>query len=687
MINQRLRPCLLLYICCTLITVNQTLPITSKPIEDTPDHLSLDTFYPLEAQSVRKIPKSIFIAPNASTCPHGQRMGDNGICAPVVANFDGLDFLSQQIQSIITVSGDKDDEFNYDYSDDNEPFQLSLPIDLDQQPDDIPDDSTSIEYQSSLPSSSSSSSASLSPTIDEPRKELNEVIKETSPQIIKSSTTDYEMPLTSPIDLSSSSITVTPTIAAPLPMTTKLTAIETETPAIIELNESPKTIENETTANGGGSGSTTMFIDTTDITTETEGSSIAQEQSVKQTTIELSTVPITTEFVTELTTPSIIESTTPPPPPSSSVVVATETQKIVTEEIPTQITQKLTDELLSMAAAETNSDDMKSITIDVDETTEPIETTLVNDEITIKLDDGGDADDEKSTDLMEQIETSTVTSPSINEENVMIVTPMTITNEKMKTNSPVISTTVINPSSSSSSFTTMESFKTEPLLKVDNETTLNKKLREDLMRHEVKESQIEDIESHNRFVYHHLTPAVDSDVAVELQTRPPTVSTSTTSSSPKPTTEVTTVTTQKSSGLVRFPNESDRIWITPTQKPASVRFPGPSSYRPMMTLSQLVASRTPAPIRHSTVGNSKPSGSKTPFMWLPGNWEIDRSGNKPYLKFWSQMPLIRDPALSYSFGTHPTVRQRENSKSSTVNFSTSPLYQTKRWRTQDDRNS
>uniref|UniRef100_A0AAG5DHF3 Folded gastrulation N-terminal domain-containing protein n=1 Tax=Anopheles atroparvus TaxID=41427 RepID=A0AAG5DHF3_ANOAO len=158
--------------CLLLVTTGSTgLPITSKPLDNNPDHLTWEAAWlsedsrapqPLTGGKSKKItPKSIFITPflnnyNTSACPPDYKVDFNGKCIQVVS-INTADILVTKLQSLFSQHGDNgspggagEDDYDYDY-DSTGPFQVNLPLSIDLAPEppqpQIPQGGPKLTYQ------------------------------------------------------------------------------------------------------------------------------------------------------------------------------------------------------------------------------------------------------------------------------------------------------------------------------------------------------------------------------------------------------------------------------------------------------------------------------------------------------------------------------------------------------------
>lgn len=227
------------------------------------------------------------------------------------------------------------------------------------------------------------------------------------------------------------------------------------------------------------------------------------------------------------------------------------------------------------------------------------------------------------------------------------------------------------------------------LLNIENDSDLNKKLRESIIKHERNEDAIETIDQHNRFVYNRLETSSHRIPTVIMPTTtvmPPTAQPTSTLRNliehlRMISNKYSEAQSQKHSSdrtKVRFPdhNQSGQYSMgingmmnvragsnsidNPKDSQRVVKFPGP------------VSQRNPVPNRNRLIPEElsrKPPDPQPPekqtYSWPPRGWQVDRSistaNTRPVLmRFWNKMPLIRDPSFS-----DVSERTRENSKSPT----------------------
>lgn len=112
----------------------RALPIISKPLENTPDHLVWEALLTVDTHrsddKTRKIPKSIFITPNLneSNCPPDHKLGPDGRCYKTL-KIDPLVILKTQIESLLnkknrTATTEYDEDYDYsEYGESTESIQ------------------------------------------------------------------------------------------------------------------------------------------------------------------------------------------------------------------------------------------------------------------------------------------------------------------------------------------------------------------------------------------------------------------------------------------------------------------------------------------------------------------------------------------------------------------------------------
>lgn len=135
-----------IFLCIHMVTLVSTLPIISKPLEDSPDHLVWEALLTVDTHhsddKTRKIPKSIFITPNLNeskgNCPPDHKLGPDGRCYKTL-KIDPLVILKTQIESLLkknrTATTEYDEDYDYsEYGESTESMssngQYTIPLSL-----------------------------------------------------------------------------------------------------------------------------------------------------------------------------------------------------------------------------------------------------------------------------------------------------------------------------------------------------------------------------------------------------------------------------------------------------------------------------------------------------------------------------------------------------------------------------
>ncbi|XP_058466364.1 uncharacterized protein LOC131439412 [Malaya genurostris] len=633
-------------LCCysCMLAVASGLPITSKPLDNSPDHLTWQAAW-LSGDSrpsgmggkAKKIPKSIFIAPqlngyNGSLCPPDTKIDYNGKCIHVV-NINTADILVTKLQSILGNGGGTPNaggEDDYDYDDDTSgPFQVNLPLSIDlpfEQPlqQSRPVDTfydTTVEDR--LPSSVRAS--------------------------VKQSTVDsVNQQSTFPIQTSKQ-----PTDQTPAETHTDISFLAFESlpngtlSTQLELDGNNGTVVQNIVLTSTSVAPPTVSLDPVyaDFTISTSTNGVA---STDTTSTVLST---TTE---ELSTPTTTETVSLRESGSSMSTGNTDSQA--------------TDSSFSTSTAPPDSDgtdtDLEDLKSELAE-----ESLLLEPNAFATTDVPSDANTEQvgffstgstsKAGRYKPTESSTLPEPTTTKvlihtmppalpqiqstpKPVQIVTPL-----RSKWYSPpgatpppfiVASYTQQDRTTRATPETTTvpQQRSTEtPLLVLVNDTDVDKRNRVSIHRQEMKENLRETMDTNNRFVYHHL-PA------------PSTVATTTADHNYvdqlRKINEIVAENNQRhqQNSRIRFPTRSDDQQTAAATNHNMVRFPGSVSNRVTQH-----ASRLPDIFPKKT--STESTTQRPPFWWLPSGWEVDQTGQKPMLlRFWSRMPLVRDQSLTTS---------------------------------------
>ena len=705
------------YIC--VLSISNALPITSQPLENNADHLAWDAWLmgdsdsqsgvgtqngdanrsgsPYGGKSKKITPKSIFITPNfnnlsSSHCPMGYKVDDRGQCIRIV-NINQDEILVTRLQSLLsqttdnTENGIKEDYYD-DYTDDIEestgPIHFNLPLTFDNDPApyksdeklDNNDDYTQLEPFFGKPPIEQSNSfvneqqITSSSTTEETKynyaqidsgssQNLNNILSTTSHTIhnysmvvkddltlnnttnnhnnteinydIDDDTDFYGIKNISNSTTSNSDSSTIKTIDSLFMADATATSSQSTTPTTTTLladvnedkrdennNNNNETIINQFTddinllvvANSTTNNITNNYDEDLKINDELMNESFIIDGIGNYTNNNATTITAVDDYTDLMITQMTTED-------ESEIMRDYET----TQQMPTDLT-----------VATTLIDDLVTTNTQIEETT--------NEEITIKNDDeelmvsGDDSFDDFTTML------------PIFVEDVA---------EKSKSNQVITSTTpaVYIVTSETSSV------EIHSQLHIENDTELNVKNRETLFKQEQNDKDMENIDSNNRFVYHHL-PAVSSPSTFVVQSS--TVSPISTSLlppklySPSANDQIGIVhrivgqeqqKMQQSNEVskVRFPSTDEEKTVSnPVRnvRPDVVRFPGASTNRLISFQSSTpTTNRLSSTVRRPVVVTT----TKAPFWWLPKGWEVDQNGRKPALiKFWSSQPLIQDPA-------------------------------------------
>lgn len=621
----------LLCCCSCLVALATGLPITSKPLDNNPDHLTWEAAW-LSGDSrgvgtggkAKKItPKSIFIAPqlngfNGSLCPPDMKVDYNGKCIQVV-NINPADIVLTKLQSLLgdgggssNVGGSEDYDYEYDTSG---PFQVNLPLSIDlpaEEPPkraeafydslvDVPALTTTTTGQDQLKQTTFLAETSKRPmdqTVAESQTDISFLAFESLPN----GTLQTQLEMDGNNGTIVQQIVLSSTAAAPATVTTM----------------DATTVDGSTTS----STSTVAAGNTDSVTT-----------SVSTTTEEIST-STTTESITEkLTSESLFATTTQ----TSEQELEGLKAELAAEALLLDTNQSSTTELPStdMSGFETEPDTVSTVSTTVEDRlgstmSDPTESTTPLDTTTMKV-------------LIHTIPSIPTTRRLPSHKPVQIVTPV-----RTKWYSPpgatpppfiVASYTQQERTTRATPETTSEA----PLL-VMNDTEADKKNRDVIHRQEIKDKLRETMDTNNRFVYHHLAAA-----------SPPSSVTPPASTAPdhnyvdqlKKINAIVAENNQRhqqqqhhQNSRIRFPSHHDDQVLAASSGNV-VRFPGSVSNR-------VTSNRLPDIFPKKTPDSTT---QRPPFWWLPSGWEVDQTGQKPMLlRFWSRMPLVRDQSLTTSGG-------------------------------------
>lgn len=442
-----------------------SLPITSKPLEANPEHLTWDTRYQADGQEARKIPKSIFIAPsfNYSTCAPGYTLNplDNK-CYKEKIQLNQQSLLIQQALDAFQTASDKQQNSDvidigsveYDYEDESLSSSLgtyNVPLTLGFGSDLTPAASTSTtnsKLTDTLQSSPFLNSAVVITTNSQTRRTTNDL----------QTTQPMGQSTVAPI------VATTEMVVAKNPSADEINVpIETTTPAIQIPRETYTEIQPATTED--------FFVNTIPTTTNDEedhGGNDALNQQNRLAVAQLAEQMNNAKSTTMSTIESLDE----------------------------ELSKDLQEELLFRDASSPET------------TTFPSTTTF---------EPNIDPANELSTLSAQLFETTTLSDPvnsptstkhvkQTTADRVYVVTPETST---VSMDSVIAATELLNKESG-----------------IESEAT--KRQRQTVLNHEMNEDERVSIDQHNRFVYAHLAssptepPPATSTTTVASRTNPPT---------------------------------------------------------------------------------------------------------------------------------------------------------------------
>uniref|UniRef100_A0A2M4ADT8 Putative mucin-5ac n=1 Tax=Anopheles triannulatus TaxID=58253 RepID=A0A2M4ADT8_9DIPT len=192
---------LLLLLVVVVVPLAAGLPITSKPLDNNPDHLTWEAAWlsednsrapalPIGGKTKKITPKSIFITPflnsyNTSACPPDYKVDYNGKCIQIVS-INTADILVTKLQSLFAQhnnnngdsgsqgGGTGEDDYDYDY-DSTGPFQVNLPLSIDLPPELPPPSVPKLTYQDNLGPSYYDSAMVDVATVDQDKAKITTV--------------------------------------------------------------------------------------------------------------------------------------------------------------------------------------------------------------------------------------------------------------------------------------------------------------------------------------------------------------------------------------------------------------------------------------------------------------------------------------------------------------------------------
>ncbi|XP_058836647.1 mucin-3A-like [Topomyia yanbarensis] len=645
----------LLCCCSCMLALASGLPITSKPLDSSPDHLtwqaawlSGDSRTAVMGGKAKKIPKSIFIAPqlngyNGSLCPPDTKIDYNGKCIHVV-NINTADILVTKLQSILgNGAGAPKNEDDYDYDDDSSgPFQVNLPLSIDlpfEQPalqsspvENFYDTTVEERFQSPAKNNEKQS----------PDEQQSTFLADTSKQPID------QTPAESHTDISFVAF-------ESLPNGTLSTQLE--------MDGNNGTVLQNIFLTSTPISPTTVTMDTVDA-----DSTISASTNSVANTDTTSTALTTTELVSALTT-DIASSTE-----SSSLMISS----ISSARSENQTIDGSFSSTTQLSDNDTTDDDLEGLKTELAEESLLLETSAFlttdmpsTDVSDVDTEHGGQFSTGSTAEYGRHKNTENAALHEISTMKVLIHTmsptpPLTDSSKPVEIVTPLRTKWYGPPSATPSAFidasytqqdrttratpetTTVAQHHTSetPLLVLVNDTDVDKKNRVSMHRQEMKENLRETMDTNNRFVYHHLSAP-----------SPPSIVASTTTEHNyidqlRKINEIIAENKQRDHSRIRFPTHDDDQQTSASNN-NKVRFPGSVSNRGAQYANRL-----------SDIYPKKTSESTTqrpPFWWLPSGWEVDQTGQKPMLlRFWSRMPLVRDQSISTSTSSSNDAKSSSN---------------------------
>uniref|UniRef100_A0A182MY50 FOG_N domain-containing protein n=1 Tax=Anopheles dirus TaxID=7168 RepID=A0A182MY50_9DIPT len=705
--------CLLLL----LVLAAEGLPITSKPLDNNPDHLTWEAAWlsedsrapmPLGGKSKKITPKSIFITPflnsyNTSACPPDYKVDYNGKCIQVVS-INTADILVTKLQSLFSQHGDGgsngagtgEDDYYDDY-DSTGPFQVNLPlsIDLPPEPPQPPVSQPPKYTYKDVPAPSFYDSAMVDvATADQDKAKITTVAM--SDPVKPSSEKPFLATSTAGRVDQSAAETAHPDISflafESLPNGTLVGQVELEgnnstvvqsifvsstTASAVPVADAGSTTEPTVTElGGGGTGTTTDRAGDTG-STDADAVVSSTQEAPTSTTVQASTGSVTTTESEEDEATDV-----------GSTVATSTTEREDMDDIKLE----LEEELLLMDSNRSSLAPLQDAsTTDVSEMdldTLPTSETQPSDEPTIAIKDP------------EPVTASTTVSPTRpalapippTKPSLQIITPIKGSWDLgLKAASHLIQqdrTTRATPETTTPVIKLSERSTEEPsLLTVRHESLEEKKNSEEVDRQEALHAVREANEASNRFVYHHLPPATiastteaavgstterespDSTGNSILQVRPlaSTPPTGSDNNYLEQLRKINEIVAEKR----RHQQQQEQQLSGGPASSTRIRFPSRDEEQltgAASTAYQQTASgvRFPGTATNRLTPNSnrlpdifpKKSADSTTqrpaFWWLPSGWEVDQTGNKPMLlRFWSRMPLVRDSSIQPAPATAP----------------------------------
>lgn len=590
---------LLLYALPTLL-----LPITSNPLglDDTPDNLAfaaLSLHSRTEHEGVRKIPKSIFIAPHhhldPHSCPNGYKLVDGKCSKEQNFEVNQLALITSQFQQFLDKTQTTTDYDDYDYgsygdsTESGEPLHIPLSVSFDDDTSSSNRDGYNDGLQN-MPFLSDNLGGSEETTQKKPVETTTE----------SKTTTNQKY--------------VVPTAAT-------------------------------VAANADRWPDDHLGSDGTDGARPDEELNPTTLQGVVLTTPDY--YPSTTQKKALVDVPENVFLDEDGRQPVARTTVVDENESF--DGVTTTLANKVTEHIELTTTTENDFDrELQSESLFKDDSVTGT---------TISMSDGTTEMIENDVEVTTELPKKIVAVPTV--EQVQIVTPV----QQQTTTGH--STTHrhhhhhrAKPTTTTTTSTTQYNGELQTAERLDiNESMMNRKLSESIMKHELNEDAIETIDANNRFVYTHLdAPSNEPDRS--------------------PSTTAQSATAQRGSfdflrlignndsrknNRIRFPDPSATpVNIFSNFKGGTIKFPGP------------VQQRTPEPLYNRLIPDLLPkkppeSAADRPlFSWLPAGTTFDFNRNagasNSAMRFWNKLPLIRDRSATSRGSSEPT---RSNSKSPT----------------------
>lgn len=694
------------------------LPITSKPLDNNPDHLvwevqiGSDTRYSDEYGKARKItPKSIFIAPTLdinqqfNNCPIGYRVDHRGECVQTI-QINASALLSNRINAIFTFNNQNNpstSDIDYDY--DNEevveevkgPDKFIFPLFLDTNEPKSPQ-----AHQQLFGQVSSTTPTLVVPTTSTTPRPTESTTQ--TPKIYTLWTSPPSAYLTSTKIVVNDPVQQVNDLVLPLGSSTPRPT--STTPTMGSLNRLGTTTKGKNeqlstaTMNPAVSSSTIDnshgLEDNDHRSPDNIDEQLATDPTEEDTITTLAPTTIDEEEQQQENVTSIFDSTTSSVDGNQEMLIIIDDsaadQMIALEERQTETSAVPPTEDQHAAAFGTELENEQFVTvttIEADDTTSSIldlesDTTRNPEEVVTVTQVTSTPETTTSTPIAETTRFWDNIFRSPSEKKFIYVQRATTTEKPVQIITPIPNPFPFNVSKSTYKrpafqfkVPSIQPFVPPPkeLLQPPSESDEDKLKRDRLNESEQKDAAFENIDVNNRFVYHHLNIMTTTEKIEVTTIMPPEIETTTT-----PTPEVVPRKFEYSStkvfennkppslfaaSKVRFPQESVQFDANSPAR-SKIRFPGPASNRQGVPSSNKLV---PDSRQTQVVGSGKDKDKK-PFWWFPPGWEVDtKQKSKPMLlRFWSKMPLIKDSTLTSYRSPSYSRNHRENSKSPSENF-------------------